>query len=369
MREVKYIIYRRLTTTDFFNMYKPKGSEKGGGGQSYIDIPYSAVPFEAWEKFFKGIKYEKTKSGPLWRFKINSIGFSISQELEIGQRRAQTFNIRGQKITSREANRVKAWHPDNGFPQPIDPSKRQHIDNLVIYILRTMDDEYWAGWFQDIIPCKTEACENILASMLDKGNGAGFLEIPEGILQVDVKDKITPFSTISGSGTSIISEDRAVFKPISSKKKQKALERQKKIIRQPRPEEEVLKVLFDEDENYKPGYVKERLVMAKKIRARNQRASNVIKELYKGKCQISGEEFAFKKKDGTLYAEVHHLVLLGEGGADSPFNLIVVNPLIHRMLHYADVNDIDLSKIEHNKLTIKINGQNYTITWHEVGCQ
>jgi hypothetical protein len=72
MREVKYIIYRRLTTTDFFNMYKPKGSEKGGGGQSYIDIPYSAVPFEAWKKFFKGIKYEKTKSGPLWRFKINS---------------------------------------------------------------------------------------------------------------------------------------------------------------------------------------------------------------------------------------------------------------------------------------------------------
>lgn len=367
MKKVKYIIYRRLSTTDFFNMYKPRGTEKGGGGQSYIDIPYSAVSYKEWRKFFKGEKYKKTKSGPLWLFKINSTGLAVSQYLEIGQRRAQTFNIRGQKITSKEANRVMAWHPNHGFPQPIDPSKRQHIDNLVIYLIKTEDDEYWAGWFQDTIPCKTGDCEKVLSPMLDKNSSAGFLEIPGNMLYLDTKDRITPFSLIAGD-TALIAKITSGIKFVKStikKSETSPSEKQRKIVRQPRAEEEILKSLIDEDENYNlKDKTKERLVEIKKIRVRNQRAANIIKELYKGECQISGGIFSFKKKDGTPYAEIHHLIPLGEGGADSPFNLIVVNPLIHRMLHYADVRGIDLTEIKGNKLAIKINGQDYTITWH-----
>ncbi len=365
MKKVKYIIYRQLTTTDFFNMYKPRGIEKGGGGQSYIDIPYSAVSYKEWRKFFKGIKQEKTKSGPLWRFKINSIGLSVSQTLEIGQRRAQTFNIRGQKITSKEANRVMAWHPNHGFPQPIDPSKRQRIDNIVIYLVKTEDDEYWAGWFQNNSPCKAVDCEKVLMPILDKGRSSGFLEIPKNILNLDTKDRITPFSLIPGGTTIIPQIAKRIKVDRKPTKKSELSEKPKMIVRQPRAEEEILEVLFDEDEKYNlKGKTKERVVEAKKIRVRNQRAANSIKELYKGECQISGKEFTFKKKDGTPYTEIHHLIPLREGGADSPFNLIVVNPLIHRMLHYADVRGIDLTEIKGNKLAIKINGQDYTITWH-----
>ena len=71
----------------------------------------------------------------------------------------------------------------------------------------------------------------------------------------------------------------------------------------------------------------------------------------------------FKKKNGELYSEVHHLIPLGESGSDSYANAIVISPLIHRMLHYADVSVIDLNNIVDNKLRITINGDEYEITW------
>ena len=70
------------------------------------------------------------------------------------------------------------------------------------------------------------------------------------------------------------------------------------------------------------------------------------------------------KKNGELYSEVHHLIALGEDGSDSYANAIVVSPMIHRMLHYADVSEIDLSKINDNKLKITLNGEEFEITWH-----
>ena len=45
-------------------------------------------------------------------------------------------------------------------------------------------------------------------------------------------------------------------------------------------------------------------------------------------------------------------------------NAIVVSPLIHRMLHYATVSNIDLTQIKKHKLKIKINEKDFEITWH-----
>ncbi|MFM2441476.1 MAG: hypothetical protein RL449_117 [Bacteroidota bacterium] len=107
--------------------------------------------------------------------------------------------------------------------------------------------------------------------------------------------------------------------------------------------------------------IKERI---SKYRQRNKSIVNNLKELYQGKCQITGTQFTFKKKNGELYSEVHHLIPLGENGSDSYANAIVISPLVHRMLHFADVSEIDLSKIHNHKLPISINGQPYEITWH-----
>ncbi|MCX5804222.1 MAG: hypothetical protein NTU69_11960 [Proteobacteria bacterium] len=101
-----------------------------------------------------------------------------------------------------------------------------------------------------------------------------------------------------------------------------------------------------------------------KIRQRNSQIVKNLKKLYKGKCQISSDNLTFKRKNGELYSEIHHLIPLGDNGSDSYANAIVVSPLIHRMLHYANVSPIDLSKIIDNKLKITINEKEYVITWH-----
>jgi len=96
---------------------------------------------------------------------------------------------------------------------------------------------------------------------------------------------------------------------------------------------------------------------------RNKKAVKELKKLYKT-CQITGEKYVFPKINGEPYLEVHHLIPLGEGGADSPSNLVVISAHIHRMLHYANVEGLDLSKINGGKLDFRINNEEYTITWN-----
>ena len=95
---------------------------------------------------------------------------------------------------------------------------------------------------------------------------------------------------------------------------------------------------------------------------RNRKAVRDLKRLYKT-CQVTGDDFVFSKANGEPYLEVHHLVPLGEGGSDDPANLVVISAHIHRMLHYAVVEGIDLSKIADDKLDFTINGETFTITW------
>ena len=138
-----------------------------------------------------------------------------------------------------------------------------------------------------------------------------------------------------------------------------------KTQRKPRSEEEITKSLFDEDNSYASEPEDKLKEVIVKVRIRNAKAVQGLKELYQGRCQISGEQFTFTKKDGALYCEAHHLIPLGNEGADSPYNIIIVSPLIHKMLHYAEVSDIDLSQLSaDNKLITTINGKEYTITWH-----
>jgi|GEM_PF-478732 len=362
--EVKYIIYRRLTRTDFFNIYKPRGSEEGGGGQSYIDVPTEAVSEREWKKFFKGIRCKNLPSGPSWHFKINSVGLRVTQPLLISQRRPQTFSIRNQKISSRESMRVKAWHPTFGFPKPKNPAKREDIKNLCIYIARTKHDEFWAGWFQNTLPYTNEVTKNALAQMLDPASSAGFIDMSKLQLYIDTSDWHTPFNLNGGKAQQFLLQKATQKTILLSRARSGDSTTQEKEPYSIRAEKEILQDLFLEDENYKAKkYDKKKQEVIRKVLNRNRRAVKLIKELYGRKCQISGRKYIFLKRDGSPYIEAHHLIPLGEGGADSPYNLVVVNPLIHRMLHYAEVSDINLAEIKKNKLTIKINGRLYRITW------
>jgi 5-methylcytosine-specific restriction enzyme A len=357
IKKVKYIVFRRVTDAEFFHINKPAGIEIKGGGQSYIDVPTTDVTPKKWQDFFGGLKSKKGTKGPYWTFPINSLGITPKeqQKLTIGQRRDQSFNIRAQKITSKESNRVLSWHPSNGFPSPKNPSKKEHVVDLVVYIVKTYDGEFWAGWYQKNPPYVDIKCADILASMIDTKTSGGFIEVnPEGLF-LDTSDKYRPFSINKATAVTVVKVKTEKAIPAATKTT---------VDRKPKDEEATIQELFAEDENYdnvQDEKVKKRI---QEVRTRNTKAAKLLKELYGGKCQISGDEFEFKKKNGDIYSEVHHLIPLSEGGADSPFNLIVVNPLIHKMLHYAEVSGIDLSKISHKKLAIVICGKKYIITWH-----
>jgi 5-methylcytosine-specific restriction protein A len=138
--------------------------------------------------------------------------------------------------------------------------------------------------------------------------------------------------------------------------------------RQSRTEEELLAALFQEDAvgRASESATREQVIA---VRRRNTAAVRALKELYKDQCQATGSQWIFKKRDGRNYTEAHHLVPLGEGGADDPRNIIIVSPLFHRMLHHAEVGRIDLAKIQIQKdgtaaLEVTINAMPYKITWH-----
>ena len=120
MKTVQYVVFRYLTNADFFNMYKPSGTEPGGGGQSYVDFEIGFVTPANWQAFFTGIPSLPRTQGPSWTFQVNSIGHNNPQHITIYQRRPQSFSIARQKITSSRSNRVYAWNPQNGYNKRFD---------------------------------------------------------------------------------------------------------------------------------------------------------------------------------------------------------------------------------------------------------
>jgi hypothetical protein len=68
---------------------------------------------------------------------------------------------------------------------------------------------------------------------------------------------------------------------------------------------------------------------------------NLLKRIHDYRCQICREldrpEATFRKRDGKLYVEAHHVVPVAEGvqGSLRPENVIVVCSAHHRELHYG----------------------------------
>lgn len=365
MKEAAQIVFRRITRAEFYNINKLKGSEARGGGQSYIDFPTSTVSLASWRKFFAGAKISAPKSGPLWQFTVNSIGVGKPQTAEIGQRAKTRFSIRAQKLGTAKSNRLFSWHPEyTGFPKPADPTKRAGVPNLVIYIIRTTGGEFWAGWFQAAAPDPHWQVDQRLESMFTQEDG--IISLDPGI-DFDEADGRWPFQVAPAAPDPGAQKPALAIRPIAAiapnvEPTRTATARKQSSRYQQKTEEEVIEELFSND--LSPVPTREKVEIARKVLRRNEKAVDSLKELYGGECQLTGKKYVFQKTDGRLYCEAHHLVPLGEGGADSPHNLIIVSPLIHRMFHYADVVGLDLSRVVDNKLEIKINGESFTITWH-----
>ncbi len=71
-----------------------------------------------------------------------------------------------------------------------------------------------------------------------------------------------------------------------------------------------------------------------------KRNADVVAEVLvraNGYCEKCGKEAPFKRaKDGTPYLEVHHKIMLSEGGEDTVENAIATCPNCHRELHFGE---------------------------------
>jgi len=372
------LVFRRITSADFFNIYKERGAEPGGGGQSYIDVDTSGVSLADWSSFFVGITPKlMAQDFPQWTFKVQSLSLLTEQSLKISQRRGTTVSIREQKLASRKSNRVHAWHPEKtGFPSPngtlassSDPQIAALIKGLVVFIIRATDGTYWAGWMREQDRPLAWSIPGVLDPLFADDDGiirfSNALDFDETNLHWPFiasgatvnTSGTTPSGPLifgpppTGSGPSGTASASGTVSPKDPSKKQLKFREM--------TEAEAASALFDADYSAAAPAVKEVIT---KIRDRNQKAARSLKELY-GECQITGSKFAFKKADGKPYLEVHHLIPLGLGGADAPGNLVVVSAHIHRMLHYAEVTGLDLANISGNELAIEINGEAYVIRW------
>lgn len=356
MTNVSELVFRQITPADFFNINKQPGTEDRGGGQSYIDVPVKNVDLATWHSFFGGIEPTATKSGPLWTVEINSLGDLGSQAVDIGQRRDASVNIRSQKLFSRSSNRIFAWHPDHGsFPRaPVemssaeDPRVIELTAGVRVFILRTEQNEYWAGWLKTEEIERLSAIDQRFETMLTEP--AGHLSF-DPMIELNVASLRDPFG-VKPQTVEEIEEDTPDEAAIPNKKIPYN-------AKTGRTEEAIAADLFQDDSSSEEVKKTQKVI---ETFERNRKAVRDLKRLYKT-CQITGDDFIFSKVNGEPYLEVHHLVPLGEGGSDDPTNLVVISAHIHRMLHYAVVEGIDLAKIVDDKLDFTINGESFTITW------
>jgi len=323
MKTGEWIAFKRLTGADFFHTSKPRGHDVTGGGQSYIDLAGSAIPLSSWERdFFRGITPLYERQGPAWDVEIQSLRTSVSQTVRIASRTNESgefrnISIRSQKIHSQRANRVYAWHPHHtafpdlpgGVTSGADPSVSSTIRDLVIYIIRTVDGEYWAGWFQRYAPDPAWTCDPQLMPMFSESEG--LIHLAPGV-EFEETDDVWPFRgvgvpEVGVGGTTTGRRASLSPSPTTTGTGSRRLPgaptgRRRSAPRRhiERAETDVIEDLFDDDlVNDTPEVRRE----TQRVRARNQRAVRLLKELYKG-CQITGSEFVFSKSNGQPYTNL-----------------------------------------------------------------
>ena len=137
---VESLIFRKLTPNEFKAITNTINSQ-GGGSQTYIDFPKGCISDDDFKEFFEN-EGNKNTNGFEWVFRVNSLSIGRTQQQEtISARRESSNSLREQNNN----NRIEIWkNGRSGFPVDSYDDKNNPI---VVYILKSDDKEYWAGWF------------------------------------------------------------------------------------------------------------------------------------------------------------------------------------------------------------------------------
>ena len=180
------LIFRRLSQADFKNI-SGQGGVEGGGGQGYIDISTKGVSREMMYSFL-GTETSMGAKGPRWEFQVKSLSLGDEEQtIAIYQRRDASFCIASQKIGTRESNRVEIWKTERtGFP---DESYDEVSNPLIVYIVKTTNNTYWAGWFYLNEGCHFKM-NSATAAMFAKDDG--YIKFEQNV-EIDTKNYKWPF--------------------------------------------------------------------------------------------------------------------------------------------------------------------------------
>lgn len=134
-------IFRRLTQNEFKAITDQIQSE-GGGSQTYIDLPKGKISDSDLNEFFgEGLSLGVNK-GLKWEVPIYSLSLDLPpQQTIISQRRDSSNCIREQN----KEKRINIWKEEySGFPSD---SYNETENPIYIFILKSEEDKYYAGWF------------------------------------------------------------------------------------------------------------------------------------------------------------------------------------------------------------------------------
>lgn len=209
MEYIERIFFRKINPSDFKKLYDIDRPE-GGGGQTYLEAAGISN-----EKIVDFLSYAEVSDSPLkkkgemrsvYTFNAYVLGDSKagSAFIEFAPRSGRNnYRISRQNMKYKHP----AWSVDNGFPEANKDTNGDYtsdgnfegiIDNLVIWIIKTSNRKYYAGFVnKDTMP--DEWPHDIGLEEIFKGERRGVIDIePFGLQFID--DKECPFGdrTIMG---------------------------------------------------------------------------------------------------------------------------------------------------------------------------
>ena len=157
MREVHSVWWRRVQLGEFFNIERSPYLVSGGGGARYIEIPRSLV---GPTQHFLGVVPRADGSPTEKTIVARVIGEpDVSGELQFLRKAGGRLRIANQNRQATPESRHPAWRSDRGFPRAPDSVKssaeaRPYYPDggLRVYIVRTVDGEYYAGFTKGPAP-------------------------------------------------------------------------------------------------------------------------------------------------------------------------------------------------------------------------
>lgn len=137
---VESLVFRKLTSNEFKAITNTINSV-GGGSQTYIDFPKGCISDDEFKEFFDS-DGRPNANGYEWEFYVNSLSLGQTHQKEIiSARRSSSNSLREQN----KENRIEIWKNEkSGFPSDSYDEKNNPI---IVYIIKSDNREYWAGWF------------------------------------------------------------------------------------------------------------------------------------------------------------------------------------------------------------------------------